>query len=94
MEDSFTTSSEFDIRYSDLSDAKPLLSWIKPPETAIWYPPESEADQESFVRNWIGFSKFRASLTATYKQVPIGVVTIFFDALYQSGSYLLCTDLC
>ena len=77
MQDKITDSEDYDIRYSDLSDSEFVISWLKDSETAIWYPPETDGDKEVFVRNWLGFSKYKASLTALFKKTPIGVATIY-----------------
>lgn len=67
----------YDIRYSDLSDEASLLEWMKDDEIRKWYPPSTFQDCLMWVKNWIGFSRFRASLTATYESNPIGIATIF-----------------
>ncbi len=72
-----TESKDYDIRYSEISDGELIKRWLKDPSVGIWYPPSSEADQDIFVKNWIGFSKFNASLTATYAGEPVGVATIY-----------------
>ena len=77
MNSLLTESKVYDIRYSEISDGEWIKQWLKEPEVGIWYPPTTEVDQDVFVRNWIGFSKYKASLTATYEKKPIGVVTIY-----------------
>ena len=72
-----TESKHYDIRYSELSDGEMIKLWLKDEKVAIWYPPSTEVDQDNFVKNWIGFSRFKASLTAIYNTEPIGVATIY-----------------
>ncbi len=67
----------YDIRYSSTVDEPYLKKWILNPEMGKWYPPSSNADVEGFVRNWIGFSRFKCSLTAIYENAPVGIATIF-----------------
>lgn len=69
--------STYDIRYSTLEDFLPLKEWMLNEEVRKWYPPSSEKDVDLFTRNWIGFARFRASLTATYQGKPVGIATIF-----------------
>ena len=67
----------YDVRYSSIADEPFLKEWILKPEMRKWYPPSSNTDVEGFVRNWIGFSRFKCSLTAIYNNEPVGVATIF-----------------
>lgn len=77
MEDDIAKEVLYDIRYSELSDGEELKRWLKDPDTLLWYPPDTPSDCENFVRNWIGFSKFKSSLTAIYQGKPIGIATIY-----------------
>ncbi len=72
-----TESKLYDIRYSELSDGESMKEWLKDPQVGLWYPPSTEIDQDTFVKNWIGFARYRASLTATYEGQTIGVITIY-----------------
>ncbi|OGN62208.1 MAG: hypothetical protein A3F09_00495 [Chlamydiae bacterium RIFCSPHIGHO2_12_FULL_49_11] len=69
--------SDYDIRFSDLADEAKLMEWLTDEETRRWYPPSSENDAKMWARNWMGFSRFKASLTAIYKNQPVGVGTLF-----------------
>lgn len=68
---------EYDLQFSTIGDEPALKKWILDEETRLWYPPSSDADVESFVRNWIGFSRHKSSLTAVYKGESVGIATIF-----------------
>lgn len=46
-------------------------------EDQKWFPVSDEKEVGSMCRNWIGFSKFKASLTATIEEVPCGIGTLF-----------------
>ena len=69
--------SEYDIRYSNQEDLPYLHKWIKNPMVRRWYLPSTDKDYDIMLRNWIGFSKYAASLTAIYKKEPVGIVTLF-----------------
>lgn len=71
------SSSLVDIRYSVLADEPYLLKWMKDPNVHQWFNMSSEEDIVSGVNNWIGFSRYRASLTATIDQKPCGIATLF-----------------
>ena len=75
--DNITESPDFDIRYSKEEDLPFLQTWLDKPEVNRWLPVSSQKDVEMLSKNWIGFSKYGASLTATYKGDPIGVATLF-----------------
>jgi len=68
---------DHDIRYSYFSDEKYLLSWLSKKNALKWLIVQKKDEIQSFVRNWIGFSKFQASLTATIDNIPCGIGTLF-----------------
>lgn len=67
----------YDIRYSSIADEPFVKEWVLIPEIRKWYPPSSNMDVEGFVRNWVGFSRYKCSLTAVYNGLPVGIVTLF-----------------
>ncbi|MBI3212003.1 MAG: GNAT family N-acetyltransferase [Simkania negevensis] len=69
--------TEFDIRYSTLEDEPYLKEWMSHKEMVHYFPVSSENEIAMMCRNWIGFSRFRASLTAVYKDKPVGIATLF-----------------
>jgi ribosomal protein S18 acetylase RimI-like enzyme len=77
MSSNVTEETGYDIRYSSIGDELSLRGWILTPDMRKWYPPTSDIDVEGFVRNWIGFSRYKCSLTALYNGEPVGVATIF-----------------
>lgn len=77
MTDSIIEDPKYDLRFSTIADEPMLKGWILDEEVRQWYPPSSDADVESFVRNWIGFSRHKSSLTAVFDGEPVGVATIF-----------------
>lgn len=68
---------DFDIRYSDLGDGSYLKSWLSSKEDMRWFPISTEKEMEEYARNWIGFSRFKASLTATHNGHPCAIGTLF-----------------
>lgn len=68
---------KLDIRYSELSDEPFLLKWLLDPSIAMWYPPSNESELKAFVTNWIGFSRFKCSLTAIHNNEISGIGTLF-----------------
>lgn len=72
-----TEETGYDIRYSELEDEKFVIEWLKDPEVRKWFPPTEEKEIDPFVRNWVGFSRHKSSLTAVYQGKPVGIVTLF-----------------
>ena len=93
MTNMLIASEDYEICYSQPDDAPFLKGWIQDPNMLQWYPASSEQDIEFFVRNWIGFSRYQASLTALYKGQPIGIATLFLmpylKVAHTSMTYML-----
>jgi GNAT superfamily N-acetyltransferase len=68
---------EHDIRYTQVDDEKFLFEVLSDKKINRWFPVSNKAEIRPFVRNWIGFHKFRSSLTATVKDIPCGIGTLF-----------------
>lgn len=68
--------TNFDIRYSELSD-QPFLESLFPDAASCDPFPFSFEEREEAVKNWIGFSKFKASLTGMLEGAPCAVGTLF-----------------
>ena len=78
---------DFNIRYTSQEDEKYLLEWIKQKENNKWFPMSLEHEIAISCKNWIGFSRFNCSLTATIKDKPVGLVTLFLMP-YRKVSHL------
>lgn len=70
-------SEDFDIRYTTPADMQVLTEWLKTGDMLHWYPPGDDLELENFVRIWIGFSRYNASITATYKKKPVGMGVLY-----------------
>lgn len=67
---------EFDIRYSTLEDLSFLEEWFKDPSACDDYP-FNNAEKEESLKNWMGFAKYKASLTGMINEVPCAIGTLF-----------------
>jgi putative acetyltransferase len=67
---------EHDIRWSELEDLPSLEKWI-PDEKACNPFPFGMEERSEALKNWIGFSRYKASLTATIGGVPCAIGTLF-----------------
>jgi len=66
----------FDIRFSEESDLGVLQSWFSSPGATENFP-FGEDEKDDALKNWIGFSKYKASLTGMIGDVPCAVGTLF-----------------
>lgn len=69
--------TEHDIRYTDFYDLGHLTQWLSNPEILQWYPMSIGKEVEEAAKNWIGFSKYKCSLTATVKNEVCGIATLY-----------------
>jgi RimJ/RimL family protein N-acetyltransferase len=67
------------VRYTEARDAKYLREWFFEPGILRWFPMLDETEIDDAVYRWIGFSKFRCSLTAEYNNIPCGIVTLYLQ---------------
>lgn len=68
---------EVKIRYTEMEDAPHLKEWLAEPGILRWFPMQDPVEVEDAVRHWIGFSKYRCSLTAEIGGVPCGLSTLY-----------------
>lgn len=73
----FIDSSDFDIRYTTLDDIPHLRNWLKIEGMLHWYPPSDDQELENFILVWMGFIRYNAALTATYKNEPVAISTLY-----------------
>lgn len=71
-----TPPDTYDIRFSEMEDLVPLSAWFSLEHACDDYPFGLEEKDEA-LKNWIGFSKYKASLTGTLEGVPCAVGTLF-----------------
>lgn len=68
---------DFDIRYSERSDLQALEVWFADPKEREPFPFEDDAETAGSLKNWIGFSKYKASLTGIVGNEICAVGTLF-----------------
>lgn len=70
-------SSDYAIRYTEERDESFLRNWILSPGMLHWFPMRDASEVENALSVWIWFSRFKSSLTATWRGVPIGIATLY-----------------
>lgn len=82
----------FDIRYSELEDLAALQEWFSEPHACDDYPFDFD-EREDALKNWIGFSKFKASLTGIFQNKPCALATLFLmpyrKVVHHCGFYII-----
>lgn len=64
-------------RFTELSDGKYLKEWLQEPGVLRWFPMIDDVEIDHAVQNWIGFSRYKCSLTATIDGIPKGLTTLY-----------------
>jgi len=87
---------ELDIRYSQMSDYDHLLKWLKEKKNNQWFIFSTKKEIEESARNWIGFSKFKASLTGVLNNQVVAIATIYLmpyrKLAHEAMIYLIVDD--
>jgi ribosomal protein S18 acetylase RimI-like enzyme len=88
-----TLTDDFQIRYTEASDEEFLKKWLLEPSTMHWFSVCDKEEVDDLVKIWISYSRFKCSLTATYKGNPCGIATLFLmpyvKLIHQSMVYLI-----
>lgn len=65
-----------ELRYTLLEDAESLKRWLQEPGILRGFPMQDPLEVDDSVKHWIGFSKYKSSLTATIDGKPVGIATL------------------
>ncbi len=65
-----------ELRYTIAEDIDPLREWLQEPGILRGFPMQDPPEVEDSVKHWIGFSKYKSSLTATIHGKPAGIATL------------------
>ncbi len=76
-------SPEFDIRYTDPTDETALRKWLEDQAVLNQFPATTPGEINMLVPNWIGFHRFKSSLTALYQGEIIGIGTLLLMPYYK-----------
>ncbi len=86
---------ELDIRYSELSDYEYLFKWLKEKKNNQWFVFSTKKEVELSARNWIGFSRFKASLTGVLNDKVVAIGTLYlmpYKKLFHEAMIYLIVD--
>ncbi len=85
----------FQIRFTEQNDLGPLLEWLNEPEIIKWFPMSTKREIEDSAKNWIGFSKFKCSLSGVYNNETVAIATLFlmpYKKLMHHSMFYLVVD--
>jgi len=68
-----------EIRYTEPQDAPHLKAWLMDPTVQRWFPMFDEIEIDDAVNRWVGFYRYKCSLTAVLDGVPCGLATIYLQ---------------
>ncbi len=87
--------ADFDIRFTEMGDLASLQEWLSVPGACDDFPFGDEEKEEA-LKNWVGFSKYKASLTGTMKGVPCAIGTLFLmpykKVAHHAGFYMIVEE--
>lgn len=69
----------FDIRYTEIGDGKYLKSWLMDRTIGRWFPMNDEVEIDDAAGRWVGFCRYKCSLTAVIDGVPVGLATLYLQ---------------
>ncbi len=70
----------FDMRFTEFTDAPYLHEWLADPSVAQWFPMDDPVELEDAVNRWVGFARYRSSLTAIAPDgTPCGMATLYLQ---------------
>lgn len=64
------------LRYSEMTDVPHLTRWLLEPTSENAFPMQDLQEAEDSAKNWVGFCRYRASLTAEINGEPVGIATL------------------
>ena len=67
---------DIEIRYTVEADAPYLKDWLMEPGVLAGFPMCDEQEVTDSVKHWIGFSRYKSSLTAVIDDEPVGIATL------------------
>ena len=85
---------DFDIRFSDETDITFMERWFFEPAACDPFPFGFE-ERLDFLKNWIGFSRYRSSLTGMIQETPCAIGTLFlmpYKRVAHHCSFYLIVD--
>lgn len=87
--------TDFDIRYTTMDDLNYLQKWFADPVERRPYLFETDSETDEVLKNWIGFSRFKASLSGTLGDTVCAMGTLLlmpYRKVAHHASFYLIVD--
>lgn len=78
-EEEWRSPLNIQIRFTEPDDVKYLKEWLTDPDVNRWFPMEDELEIDDAANRWIGFCRYKCSLTALKDGVPVGLLTLYLQ---------------
>lgn len=65
-----------ELRYTVMEDAEPLKEWLSEPGVLRGFPMADPPEVDDSIKHWIGFCRYKSSLTALHDGKPCGIATL------------------
>lgn len=69
----------FDIRYTVMEDGEAIKKWLEEKKILRYFPMYNEPEIDNAIQNWVGFCRYKASLTATINNEIVGIATLILQ---------------
>lgn len=76
MEEKLPKIEGLELRYTREEDLVSLEEWLMEPGVLKAFPMGDEREVKDAVKYWIGFAKYKASITALFENEPCGIATL------------------
>lgn len=67
------------VRYTEPEDAQHMIEWFSDPGTLRWFPMCDETEVKDSANRWVGFYRYKCSLTAVVNGTPAGIATLYLQ---------------
>lgn len=68
-----------EMRFTEATDAEEMRKWFDEPGVLRWFPMEEPVEIDDSVQRWIGFSRYKCSLTAVFQGEICGIATLYLQ---------------
>jgi len=83
------------IRYSNMKDYDYLVRWLRDPDNNKWFSFSTKREIETSAKNWISFSRYKASITGVIDNKVCAIGTLFlmpYKKLIHHSMFYLIVD--
>ena len=68
-----------EFRYTEAGDGTYLKQWLSEPGVLKWFPMCDDVEIDDAVMRWVGFGRYKCSLTVLKDNTPCGLATLYLQ---------------